>query len=135
MCVLWQSFFKCWKQDKALKFNNIPTIANIETKEIKPDMDLFGYSNDVAAVISLNSKPSTNVKTPLNTTSSDVNTSPTPLGGGSIWDFAASSVIQREAGGFNSNYYGQALDLNREDSSFMNHQGVIFKSHQALDIK
>tara|TARA_B100001971_G_scaffold84647_1_gene78128 strand:- start:236106 stop:236957 length:852 start_codon:yes stop_codon:yes gene_type:complete len=57
------------------------------------------------------------------------------LGGGSIWDFAASSVIQREAGGFNSNYYGQALDLNREDSSFMNHQGVIFKSHQALDIK
>ncbi|MAZ49393.1 MAG: inositol monophosphatase [Halobacteriovoraceae bacterium] len=48
------------------------------------------------------------------------------LGGGSIWDFAASSVIQREAGGTNSNYFGDPLDLNRHDSSFMNHEGVKF---------
>ncbi|MBD66260.1 MAG: inositol monophosphatase [Halobacteriovoraceae bacterium] len=48
------------------------------------------------------------------------------LGGGSIWDFAASSVIHSEAGGQNSNFYGDPLDLNRADSSFMNHEGVIF---------
>lgn len=54
------------------------------------------------------------------------------LGGGSIWDFAASSVIQAEAGGYNSNFYGSALDLNRKDSTFMNHAGVIFSSHEKL---
>ena len=48
------------------------------------------------------------------------------LGGGSIWDFAASSVIHSEAGGQNSNYHGNPLDLNRSDSSFMNHEGVSY---------
>lgn len=53
-------------------------------------------------------------------------------GGGSLWDFAASSIIQREAGGWNSNYYQRPLDLNREDSTFMNHEGVIFCSDKSL---
>ena len=52
------------------------------------------------------------------------------FGGGSIWDFAASSIIQTEAGGYNSNFYGCALDLNRKDSTFMNHAGVFFSSHE-----
>ena len=54
------------------------------------------------------------------------------LGGGSIWDFAASSVIQSEAGGYNSNFHGSALDLNRKDSTFMNHAGVFFSSNEKL---
>jgi fructose-1,6-bisphosphatase/inositol monophosphatase family enzyme len=49
-------------------------------------------------------------------------------GGGSLWDFAASSIIQREAGGINSDYHGNPLDLNRKDSTFMNHNGVIYSS-------
>ena len=53
-------------------------------------------------------------------------------GGGSLWDFAASSLIQAEAGGYNSNYQGEPLDLNRKDSTFMNHQGVIFASFESL---
>lgn len=57
------------------------------------------------------------------------------LGGGSIWDFAASSVIQSEAGGLNSNFYGKPLDLNRADSTFMNHEGVFYRSHDGLKIK
>jgi 3'-phosphoadenosine 5'-phosphosulfate (PAPS) 3'-phosphatase len=48
------------------------------------------------------------------------------LGGGSLWDFAASSVIQSEAGGFNSDYSFTPLDLNRSDSTFMNHRGIIY---------
>jgi 3'(2'), 5'-bisphosphate nucleotidase/myo-inositol-1(or 4)-monophosphatase len=56
----------------------------------------------------------------------------TALGGGSLWDFAASSVIQSEAGGYNSDYHGTPLDLNREDSTFMNHNGVIFASTKSL---
>lgn len=54
------------------------------------------------------------------------------LGGGSIWDFAASSVIQSEAGGFNGNYSFNALDLNRKDSTFMNHEGVLYTSSEQL---
>jgi fructose-1,6-bisphosphatase/inositol monophosphatase family enzyme len=54
------------------------------------------------------------------------------LGGGSLWDFAASSVIQAEAGGYNSDYNKEPLDLNRSDSTFMNHKGVIFSSSKDL---
>jgi fructose-1,6-bisphosphatase/inositol monophosphatase family enzyme len=53
-------------------------------------------------------------------------------GGGSIWDFAASSVIQSEAGGLNSNYHREKIDLNRADSTFMNHEGIIFCSSKDL---
>ena len=53
-------------------------------------------------------------------------------GGGSLWDFAASSIIQSEAGGFNSDYERKPLDLNRADSTFMNHRGVIFASSRDL---
>ena len=53
-------------------------------------------------------------------------------GGGSIWDFAAAACIVKEAGGFVSDFYGQALDLNRPDSTFMNHKGVIFASSKEI---
>lgn len=53
-------------------------------------------------------------------------------GGASLWDFAASSVIQSEAGGYNSNFLGGKLDLNRKDSTFMNHEGIIYTSHKDL---
>lgn len=49
-------------------------------------------------------------------------------GGGSIWDYAATACIAKESGAWASNSYGQALDLNRRDSTFMNHQGVLFAS-------
>ncbi len=49
-------------------------------------------------------------------------------GGGSIWDFGAAACIVSEAKAFVSNIYGDALDLNRKGSSFMNHEGVLFAS-------
>ncbi len=52
--------------------------------------------------------------------------------GGSLWDFAATSLIQREAGGFNSDFKGRPLDLNRKDSTYMNHRGIIFASDPSL---
>ncbi len=54
------------------------------------------------------------------------------LGGGSIWDFAASACIASEAGASVSNIAGKPLDLNRQDSSFMNHEGVLFASSDSL---
>jgi len=53
-------------------------------------------------------------------------------GGGSIWDFAATACIANETGAWVSNSFGQTLDLNRPDSTFMNHQGIVFASNKQL---
>jgi 3'(2'), 5'-bisphosphate nucleotidase/myo-inositol-1(or 4)-monophosphatase len=53
-------------------------------------------------------------------------------GGGSIWDYAATACIAHEAGGWASNIHGQPLALNRRDSTFMNHEGVIFASNNQI---
>ena len=53
-------------------------------------------------------------------------------GGGSIWDFAATACIVSEAGGWVCDVHGQALELNREHSTFMNHRGVVYASHKPL---
>jgi len=47
-------------------------------------------------------------------------------GGGSLWDFAATACIFREVGAIASDIYGAPLDLNRPDSTFMNHRGILF---------
>lgn len=54
------------------------------------------------------------------------------VGGGCLWDFAATAAIYSELGAFATDFYGQPLDLNRADSTFMNHRGVLFVSHLAL---
>jgi 3'(2'), 5'-bisphosphate nucleotidase/myo-inositol-1(or 4)-monophosphatase len=53
-------------------------------------------------------------------------------GGGSIWDYAATACTAHEAGGWASNSDGQPLALNRRDSTFMNHQGIIFASNSQI---
>jgi 3'(2'), 5'-bisphosphate nucleotidase/myo-inositol-1(or 4)-monophosphatase len=53
-------------------------------------------------------------------------------GGGSIWDYAATVCIAHEAGAWVSDIHGQPLGLNRRDSTFMNHEGVIFASNNQL---
>ena len=58
-------------------------------------------------------------------------------GGGSIWDYAATACIAREArtetrSAWVSNVFGQDLELNRRESTFMNHQGVIFASNKQI---
>lgn len=57
---------------------------------------------------------------------------PGPTGGGSLWDFAATACLFREAGAAATDIYGAALDLNRVDSTFMNHRGVLFATDEAL---
>ncbi len=52
----------------------------------------------------------------------------TKPGGGSIWDFAATACLFNESGAWVSDVYGNPLDLNRVDSTFMNHRGVVFAS-------
>jgi fructose-1,6-bisphosphatase/inositol monophosphatase family enzyme len=49
-------------------------------------------------------------------------------GGGSIWDFAATACIYQELGLPAMNFEGGKLDLNRKDSTFMNHQGIFYSN-------
>jgi len=53
-------------------------------------------------------------------------------GGGSLWDYAATACIYAELGAWCSDVAGQRLDLNRADSTFMNHRGVLVASDRAL---
>ncbi len=53
-------------------------------------------------------------------------------GGGSLWDFAATSLIQAEARGHNSSFNGTRIDLNKKETTFMNKDGIIFSSSKEL---
>lgn len=56
-------------------------------------------------------------------------------GGGSLWDYAATACIALEAGAVASDSFGDPLDLNRPDSTYMNHRGMIYASDMVLAAK
>lgn len=49
-------------------------------------------------------------------------------GGGSLWDFAATACIVEEAGAHVTDMFGQPLNLNPHDTTFMNQKGVLVSS-------
>lgn len=51
-------------------------------------------------------------------------------GGGSLWDYAAAACIFNEAGGVTTDIYGDKLELNRVESTYLNHKGVLFASDE-----
>jgi myo-inositol-1(or 4)-monophosphatase len=53
-------------------------------------------------------------------------------GGGSFWDFAASSCLLEEWGQPATDIFGNPLDLNRAGSTFMNEKGVVYASQTKL---
>jgi fructose-1,6-bisphosphatase/inositol monophosphatase family enzyme len=57
---------------------------------------------------------------------------PGGAGGGSLWDFAATACLFHEAGAVATDIHGAPLDLNRSDSTFMNHRGVLFATDPDL---
>ena len=50
-------------------------------------------------------------------------------GGGSIWDFAATTCIFNELGLNATDFYGGHLDLNKSENTFMNHKGVYYRNY------
>lgn len=54
------------------------------------------------------------------------------LGGGSIWDYAATACLFHEAGAPVSDIYGNPLALNPVGSTFMNHCGVLYCADQRI---
>jgi len=53
-------------------------------------------------------------------------------GGGSVWDYAATSCLFREADASVSDIHGNPLVLNPTGSTFMNHCGVLYCSNQLI---
>jgi myo-inositol-1(or 4)-monophosphatase len=53
-------------------------------------------------------------------------------GGGSLWDYAATACLYEEAGAVVSDVHGGPLDLNRPDSTFMNHRGAVYATDENL---
>jgi len=53
-------------------------------------------------------------------------------GGGSLWDYAATACLFEEAGAVVSDVHGEPLELNRPDSTFMNHRGAVYATDQNL---
>lgn len=54
------------------------------------------------------------------------------LGGGSIWDYAATACLFHEAGAFVSDIHGNPLALNPVGSTFLNHCGVLYCADQRI---
>lgn len=57
---------------------------------------------------------------------------PKPNGGGSVWDYAATACIYHEVGAIAIDLQGNPFELNRPDSTLMNHRGVIFATDQEI---
>lgn len=54
------------------------------------------------------------------------------LGGGSVWDFAATCCLYEEAGAWVSDLFGDPLELNPRGSCFMNERGVLFATNEGI---
>ncbi len=50
-------------------------------------------------------------------------------GGGCLWDYAATACLFEVMGAWVSDMYGNPLELNRQESTYMNHRGIMFASH------
>ena len=54
------------------------------------------------------------------------------LGGGCLWDYAASSCFFYEGDAVVTDITGNKLDLNPPGSIYMNHCGIVFASNQKI---
>ncbi len=56
---------------------------------------------------------------------------PSP-GGASLWDYAATALLFREAGAVATDMFTNAFELNRVESTHMNHRGVVFATNEEI---
>lgn len=99
------------------KSSEIQNILNThkENLELKSIKELSGAGSILNAILVLENGPACLIKLPKK-----------DIGGGSIWDFAATACIYQELGLPATNFNGEALDLNKKDGTFMNHEGVYY---------
>lgn len=88
--------------------------TNLELKNIK---EISGAGAVLNAILVLENGPACFLKLPKK-----------EVGGGSIWDFAATACIYQELGLPATNFKDKTLDLNKKNGTFMNHQGVSYSN-------
>ncbi|PIA78904.1 inositol monophosphatase [Gaetbulibacter sp. 4G1] len=88
--------------------------ANLGLKGIK---EMSGSGAVMCAILVLENGPACFLKLPKK-----------DLGGGSIWDYAATTCIYHELDLPATDFNGEILDLNKKDGTFMNHQGVYYSN-------
>ena len=105
------------KLEDTPQVNSIAQLLDQKAKELnlKGIQEISGAGSVLNAILVLENGPACLLKYPKK-----------EKGGGSIWDFAATACIYQELGLPATNFVGGKLDLNRKDSSFMNHEGVFF---------
>ncbi|SEP79512.1 3'(2'), 5'-bisphosphate nucleotidase [Hyunsoonleella jejuensis] len=107
--------------DKTL--NNTANSAEIQqilnkhktTLGLKGIKELSGAGAVMCAILALENGPACFFKLPKK-----------EIGGGSIWDYAATACIYQEFGLQATTFSGETLDLNKRDSTFMNDEGVCY---------
>lgn len=52
--------------------------------------------------------------------------------GGSLWDYAATHCIFNSVGAYVSDIFGNPMELNRKESTFMNHHGLIYATDRNM---
>lgn len=105
------------------KLADTPRVSEIESflNEQVQKLDLLGVREMAGAgsvlngILVLENGPACMLKLPKK-----------EIGGGSIWDFAATACLFQELGLPASSFSGARLDLNRKDGTFMNHQGIFY---------
>lgn len=109
--------------DKKLKHTHkseeIQTILNTHQTNLglKSVKEISGKGAVMCAILVLENGPACFLKLPKK-----------EIGGGSIWDYAATACIYQELGLPATNFSGQTLDLNKKDNAFMNTQGVCYSN-------
>lgn len=88
--------------------------ADLGLKEVK---EMSGAGAVMSAILVLENGPACFLKLPKK-----------DLGGGSIWDYAATACIYHELGLPATTFKGETLDLNMKSGTFMNHQGVYYSN-------
>ncbi|WP_298555825.1 inositol monophosphatase family protein [uncultured Algibacter sp.] len=88
--------------------------ANLGLKNIK---EISGKGAVMCAISVLENGPACFLKFPKK-----------ELGGGSIWDYAATACIYTELGLLATDFNGEPLDLNKKDGTFMNEKGVYYNN-------
>ncbi len=88
---------------------------NIKNLNLKGVKEIAGAGSVLNGIFVLENGPALMLKFPKK-----------EIGGGSVWDFAATACIYQELGLPATNFEGERLDLNKKDGTFMNQEGVFY---------
>ncbi len=104
------------KLEKDARSEDIKRILEKKSTNLPPYQILDGAGSIMNAIRVLENGPAVMLKFPK-----------PEKGGGSLWDFGATEIFFKELGLRATNFHGDKLDLNRKDSSFLNHEGVWYE--------